>query len=58
MCGRILKYIVVNSIIKSVVKNIKIGDIETIQKFDEIKEFLGVKDDSEVLRVLINYYYR
>jgi hypothetical protein len=40
------------------IKNIKISDEETIAKFEEIKTFLGLKNDAEVLRFLINWFLR
>jgi len=40
------------------IKNIKISDAETIAKFEEIKTFLGLKNDAEVIRFLINWFLR
>ncbi len=36
-------------------KSIKLSDGETIQKFEEIKNFLGLKSDAETLRFLISW---
>ena len=41
-----------------VVKGIKISDEKTIQKFLRVKEFLGLENDSEVVRFLINDFIR
>ncbi|MDI9610490.1 MAG: hypothetical protein QFX36_04090 [Archaeoglobales archaeon] len=40
------------------VKCIKISDSETVKRFEEIKEQLGLRNDSEVLRFLVNRFYR
>lgn len=39
-------------------KGIKISDAETIQKFEAIKQQLGLKNDVEVLRYLVNRFYK
>jgi len=39
-------------------KGIKISDPETIQKFEAIKQQLGLKNDVEVLRYLVNRFYK
>ena len=42
-----------------IVKGIKLTmDKELLQKYETIKEYLGVKADAEVVRILINQFYR
>jgi len=41
-----------------VVKGIKISDEATIKKFQAIKEYLGLENDSEVVRFLVNDFLR
>ena len=42
-----------------IIKSIKIiMDPDLLKKFREIKDHLGVHADAEVVRALINYYYR
>lgn len=39
-------------------KGIKLGDEKTIRKFELVKEFLGLENDSEVVRYLISDFIR
>lgn len=39
-------------------KGIKLGDEKTIKKFETVKAFLGLENDSEVVRFLINDFLR
>lgn len=41
-----------------VVKGIKISGEATIKKFEAVKAFLGLENDSEVVRFLINDFLR
>ncbi len=44
---------------KKVVKGIKLTmDEELLRKYEEIKKYLGVQADAEVVRILINQFYR
>ncbi len=44
---------------KVIVKGIKVTmDEDLKRKYESIKDYLGVKADAEVIRVLINQYYR
>ena len=37
---------------------VKVVDAEISKKFDDIKEFLGLKNDAEVVRFLVNFFWR
>ena len=39
-------------------KSIKLSDAETIEKFENVKRHLGLKNDAEVLRFVINWFYK
>lgn len=39
-------------------KSVKIGDEETAEKFKRVKEFIGLKNDAEVLRFLLNKFIK
>ena len=39
-------------------KSIKLSDRETIEKFESVKDYLGLKNDAEVLRFLINRFLK
>lgn len=44
---------------KKIVKGIKmLVNEDFLQKFKETKEFLGLESDSEVIRYLVNFFYR
>ena len=44
---------------KKIVKGIKLTMDEDLQrKYELIKEYLGVQADAEVVRILINQFYR
>ena len=36
----------------------RVTDSETIKKFEDIKRFLGLRNDAEVLRLLVNAFWR
>lgn len=37
---------------------VRVTDEETIRRFREIKEYLGLKNDAEVFRLLVNSFWR
>ena len=39
-------------------KTIKVRDRETVQRFEKVKKHIGVRNDIEVLRVLLKFYMR
>ena len=39
-------------------KAIKISDEKTIHRFQKVKDYLGLENDSEVLRFLVNEFLR
>ena len=41
-----------------IVKGIKITDKRTIQRLQKVKDYLGLENDSEVLRYLVNFFLR
>lgn len=44
---------------EKVVKGIKLTlDKESLEKFEKVKEYLGLESDAEVVRFLVNAYYR
>ncbi len=37
-------------------KCIKLSDSDSIQKFEQVKRFIGLKNDAEVVRFLVNWF--